>query len=393
MSNKKLAILVVIAVVMLIWATIQSRVSNMSVTVSPGQTYLLQGFNPSNIDSIVISTPDSNEIVTLKRNSDGFVVVNKENYPAVTTEINDLINQCLEIKTAQLVTRDPANHEDLEITEEKAVYVIKFLKDDSTLLTGIIVGKTKDIGEGTYIRLASSDEVYITSDAPWFKTTALDYIKQDLMSLLRADIESVKVSSSDGDYTLTVNEESTPVLDNVPDGREAIISECEIVFAALTSLNCEDVMKNHGGLVFDSTYVCRLKNTTVFTLSIARDDDKAYVICEADFEDRTPVTVGDIEESEEELKKKEEKLLAWEKAEAYSEKHKGWIYQIPSYKADNMTKPLADLIKDIEEPDVDELNEDTNSIESDISSADDIPAASIENEITPTDEIFSATEQ
>ncbi len=80
MSDRKLTILGIVAVFMVIWAVVQSRVSNRPKVETDGPAYLLWGLDPADIDSIVLKT--SEETVTLKRQQRGFVVVNKDNYPA-----------------------------------------------------------------------------------------------------------------------------------------------------------------------------------------------------------------------------------------------------------------------------------------------------------------------
>jgi len=174
MSNRKLIILGIVAVVMVIWAVFQSHISHKPKTAPGEPAYLIQGLNPADISSIVLGTGEDQ--VTLKRQSGRFVVVNKDSYPAETKQINDLITKCLEIKTAQFITDKAENHEALGVTEKEARNVVKFFLPDSSLLTGVIVGKTKEQGQGNYIRLATSDKVYVAPEAPWIRSGAMDYI-------------------------------------------------------------------------------------------------------------------------------------------------------------------------------------------------------------------------
>ena len=44
--------------------------------------------------------------------------------------------------------------------------------------------------------------------------------------------------------------------------------------------------------------------------------------------------------------KKEAKLLAWNKAQEFSAKHKGWKYEIAEWKAKDLTAELTELIED-----------------------------------------------
>jgi hypothetical protein len=264
----------------------------------------------------------------------------------------------LEIQTSASITDNPANHEDLEVTEEKARSVVKFMtpEPNSAVLTGVVVGKTEELGQGTYVRLLSSDsalsnEVYVASNAPWFGGTATNYIEQELISVTRDDIESVTVSSPSGKYTLKPKEDSQDVvLENIPAGKKLKSGDSPSVFTALTSLRCDDVKKKSPDLSFEKQYVCRLKDSTVYTLKIAQKDDKTYVTCEADFTDTAPITKGSDVEEPEELKAKEAKLLARDNATKFATKHQGWVYEISDWKAKNLTKELADLIEDKEEP-------------------------------------------
>jgi len=349
MSNKKLTILGIVAVLMVIWAVAQSHVSNRQSTETDGPAYLLQGLDPADIDSIVLGGGE--DTVTLKRQQGGFVVVNKDNYPAKASEINNLITKVLEIQRSQFVTDNAANHEDLGLTDENANATIKFFKQDSSLLTGVVGGKNKELGQGTYVRLASSDAVYVAPTMPWIADTAISYIEQELISVKREDIVSVTVSSANKQYTLKTTEDGKGViLENVPAGKKFKSSDGDSVFTALTSLRCDDVMKNSGDLTFDKEYICTLKDSTVYALKIAQKDDKTYATFEADYTDKTPITKDSNIESEEELKKKEARLLAQEGAIKFTTKHKGWVYEIADWKAKNLIKELSELIEDEEQP-------------------------------------------
>ncbi len=376
MSDRKLTILGVVTVLMVIWAVVQSRVSSRPRTEPEAPAYLIQGLDPTQIGSIILGT--GKDAVTLKRKGRHFVVANKDNYPAAASEISELITSCLDIKTAELYTDEAAYHEDLEVTEEKARSVAKFLtpEPNSVVLAGVVVGKTKELGEGTYVRLVSSDKlssdkVYVASNVPWVRSQAMDYIEQELISVNRDDINSVTVSSPSGEYTLKAKEGGKDVvLENIPAGKKAKTSECDQVFTALTNLMFDDVKrdpalrepKKSSDLTFDRQYTCKLKDSTVYTLRIAQKDGKTYANCEADFTDKTPVTKERKVESEEELKKKEAKLLALDGAKEFTEKHQGWVYEIAEWKAKNLTKKLSELVEDEKKPEEVKQPEEPNSV-------------------------------
>ena len=333
MNDKKLGILGIIAVCMVVWAVVQSRISSGPKAMPERMVYLIQGLDPADIGSIVLGTGEG--AVTLKREGGRFVVANKDNYPADPREINNLLTKCLETRTSQFITDNPANHEELQVTEEKARSVVKFLKSDSSVLTGVIVGKDRELGEGSYVRLASGDKVYVTPNVPSFGGQAMDYIKQELISVKREDIQSVTVTSQSGQYSLKSGEDGkTVMLENMPMGKRLKIGEGETVFSALTNLRFDDVKKNSDDLSFDRQFVCRLKDSTVYTVKIAQKNGKNYVTCQADFADTTPVVMKENEvQSEEQLKKNETKLLARDKAKEFTLRHQGWVYEIADWKA------------------------------------------------------------
>ncbi len=349
MSNRKLAILAVVAVLMMVWAVLQSRISNRPRTEPGAPSYLIQGLDPADVGSIVLGA--GQDTVTLKRRGKGFVVVDKDNYPADTKQVNALLTASLDIRTGQLYTDNAANHSDLGVTEENARDVVRFLKPDSSLLVGFVLGQDRELGQGTYVRLLSSNKVYIAQGVPRIREQAMEYINRDLISLQREDIDSVTVGSSIAEYTLNAKQDGRGlVLENTPVGKKLKDSDSQSVFTALTSLGFDDVKKESAQseqLTFDRQFVCVLKDSTVYTLKIASKDDQTYVTCQARFTDTEPVTKErDVVESEEELKKKEAVLITRGKAMEFTARHKGWIYKIPQGKADALTKELSDLLED-----------------------------------------------
>ncbi|ODS33033.1 MAG: hypothetical protein SCARUB_01852 [Candidatus Scalindua rubra] len=352
MSNRKLIILGIITACMIVWAVVQSHISNRPKTKTEKSAYLIQGLDPAKIDSILLGTGENK--VTLKRIGGRFAVTNKYNYPAEPNDINNLITSCLDIKTQELYTDNPSNHKDLGVTEEDAKYIVKFLKPDSDILAGVIVGKSKEQGRGTFVRLIPGNKVYVTLERPWIKDQAMNYINRELVSVDRKNIESVTVSSSDETYTLKTKDDGEDIiLKNHPPGKKLKDNDYENVFTALNDLRFEDVMKLNAAneeLVFNRNFICRLKDSTVYTIKIAQKDDKTFITCQAEFTDKTPVTKEEgIVESEEELKKKEAKLLAQDKVEEFATRHSNWIYEIAKYDAKNLVKKLSELLEDEKE--------------------------------------------
>jgi hypothetical protein len=352
MSNKKLAILGIIAAGSVIWAVAQTQISNKPRAASSAPAYLIQGLETKDIGSITVRAGDNE--TTLKQQGERFVVVNKDNYPAETKQINDLITKCLDIQTTQFVTEKKENHETLGLTEDKARNVVKFFKPDGSLLTGVIIGNAREAGQGSYVRLATSDKVYVAPEVPWISGGAMSYIDTKLITADRNNIESVTLVSPDGQYTLNKKDDSDSfTLENLPAGKKLKDSDSKTIATALTDLPFTDVKKQSAEtpkLIFDKQYFCKLKDSTVYTVNIAGEGGKTYITCRADFTETRPTRIEKTE-SEEELKKKEAMLLADDNAKKFNAEHQGWIYEIADWKAQNLTKDLSALLEDEPKPD------------------------------------------
>jgi hypothetical protein len=355
MSNRNLLILGFTAAAMVALAVLVAGIADKPYAKKDQTTYLIQGLDPDQVMRITIGKPG--EEVVLNRRGANFVVTNLDNYPALTSEINKLIATCLDIRTAELYTDNPANHKDLGVTEPNARVLVKFYKaapadkTDLPLLTGVVVGKQKQQGQGIgYVRRIDDNKVYVAAaQIPMIKKWATDYVSHGLTSVKREDINSVTVSCPNGTYLLLPgDDDKTVILENLAEGKKLNNTIANRVFTALANLNFEDVNAESSkrGLLFDRRYLCRLKDTTVYSIWLAKDADLWFAKCDAQFADQAPVTKtqGEVE-SDEQLKIKEAKLLARDAAEEFSETHKGWVYQIPDYLAANLTRASAELLE------------------------------------------------
>jgi len=349
MNNKSLIILGLAAAALIIIAAIMSGVADKPQPLSDSPKYLIQGLDPADIGTIIIGTADNT--VTLKRQGRGFAIANKDNYPVGAEHVNGLLSQCLEVQISELYTDNPANHADLGVTEDKPTSIVRFFKNDpnTTLLTGLIVGKYRETSEGTFIRLLPGDRVYVASRAPYIPGQADAYIDKDLVSAQKDQIESVTVKMPDGEYTLKKDKDSQKtILENMPAGKKLKDADAENVFSALTPLRCDDVQKSTEGLTFDRQFICRLKDSTVYTLDIASKDSNTFVQCKSQYTGEVP-TKGAEAESEEVLKQKEAKMLALENANKLTARHQGWVYKVAQWKAKYLTQKL-DTLLEVAEP-------------------------------------------
>lgn len=354
MSDRKLAVLGIVAVLMAGWAILQNRISQTANATDFSSSPLIEGLQIEAVSAITITSEKGGQTTTLNRVDGGFVVGEKDNYPADITKINSLINDCLDIRTHEKVTDNQDNHADLGVTKETARYRIAFLNSEGGEIVGFFVSKSNE-DSIAFVRLEGRNEVYSIQQPPFISTKPMDYVDSEFFKVSKDQISSVTVKAGEDSYDLTASvDKNDIVLRNMPAGKQFKGTTYKSVFGAISSLRFDDVMnvaKAPKGVLFDSTYTCRLDDKTIYILLLAKAGEKTYARVSADYPDKTPVqkTVGQVE-SEEELKAKEAKLLAIDAVNTFNEKHQNWVYEIPSYKAGDLTKPLSELLEDAPEP-------------------------------------------
>jgi hypothetical protein len=294
MSNQKLGILAVVAAVMVFLAVITGRTSMGTRGKASGPAYLIQGLDTAGIDSIRVAEGDKEVKIRRQGQGSSQFVVEDMNYPADTKQINDLITKVLDIKTVDLYTSDVANHKELEVSEEKPRGSIKFFKPDGSLLTGVVIGKTRESGEGTYVREASSNDVYLTNESPYIRTKGLDYVNQEIASVKGEDINAVTVTTPDGSYTLRAQKGGGVLMDGLPADKKLKETDAKSVLTALQGLRFDDVNTptQITGLTFDRKYVARMNDSTEYTLELAKKGEKTYLLASAVYTDPGKVTIN-----------------------------------------------------------------------------------------------------
>jgi hypothetical protein len=355
MNDKKVAILAVAAVVAAAGALVSSRFGRNytpeKVTIFP----LIEGLDLDSIQTIVIGGKQADTPIHLDRNGNTFTVREKDGYPASVSKVNSLISDCLDIRITSdsLITSNPDNHAQIGVTEQTARWWVEFLAAEEKPLTGLLISESKSEGEQSRpvsaVRLKNNPSVYRLTDEPYIATRPMDYIEAQVLQLERDQIIRVTVTDpNQRTYTLTAQADSSDLaLEPLPEGKQVRQANAKTTFSALTYLRADDVAaaSKLSSLQFSHIYVCEVKNHLVYTVRLAQQDGKYYIRLSARYTGPEP-QVQQEAESEEKLREREALFLARDTAESFTAKHDGWIYQIPSYKAQEMMRSLDDLIED-----------------------------------------------
>lgn len=347
-NRNLLALVVVTAACVAVTAVLYSGKAGPAGAFQSG-TLLIQGLAPEKVHSILISK--GKDTVTLTRfekdKEKGFTVGERENYVASNGRINQFLLAAMEIRCKEKITDAKENYGELGVADDAPDAVTVRLRDaEGKVLLGFVKGKNAD-GGGAYVRLLDRPTVYATEGYLNIDATPAGYLDKTLIQAKREQVQRVDVQSGKDKYTLAKGDKDALVLQPIPEGKRAKDSALQDVFNALGNLDFTDVTPAKDlALTWDATYTCQLESGLVYTVKLAKKDEKHYVQVSAKGPDVSSVSITKTE-SDAELKKKEAVLLAVETAQKFTPKHAPWVYQVQSWSADRLRKPLADLVEDL----------------------------------------------
>ena len=309
--------------------------------------YLVRNLDPAQVAGIVIKS--KTEEVKLDRVGAGFVVSSKLSYPASNKEVNTLLRDIIKVQLAAEVTASKAAHQELGVAvDSEDAKVVRFLDRESKELVGVVIGKSVD-GGGFYVRLANEDQVYRADGYASVRDKSLDYVEKEIVNNERAQIAKVEVQPADGAaYVIDSPKDGEVALLGIPEGQRAKASAHDSVFSATSYFSFEEMASaaSMPDLDFKNTHVVTRRDGAKFTFDLAKKDDKSWVRGRAEYVGPAKVTIGK-DDKDEDLKQKEGWLKAQDAVEAFNKRHQSWVYQVGSWKADNLAKPFADLIEAI----------------------------------------------
>ncbi len=162
-----------------------------------GET-VLASFPATEVSSIQIKGAEQS--VTLDKSADGWIVVERGNYPANFTNINNLLRTMESVKINHAIEAGPSygkrfgmDHSSKK-TEEHGVQ-LTFLKADKSKAATISLGKDST-GGGRYIQNAADDSgIYVTSESfPTASANPKDWLNESFIAVDK--INSIAVSAA-----------------------------------------------------------------------------------------------------------------------------------------------------------------------------------------------------
>ena len=333
MNRRSLHWLTAGLIVLIVLAVIGQRrtappTADTNAAFLPGLTDTL-----NDIERIEIAAAGDSTVATLERTDDGWTVRERGGYRADLTKVRHTL---LSFAEANILEAKTANPEFYSMLGVEAVDT-----DDARSLEVTLVGADVDVeiivGDVAgdyrrYVRRASEAQSYMINRDPELGDSAADWFDTALIDIQSDRVRSVTVSHPDGErvtVSKTTAEQGNFDVADVPDGRELLYpSVANVMASVLQNLSLEDVERAEAQpaptivteyLTFDGL--------TITAESLERDDGAWIQLSAAA---ATEISAGGDPALE---------------AEELNQRLAGWRFRIPTYKFEQLTRRMDDLLK------------------------------------------------
>ena len=309
-----------------------------------GQLFLAN-LNPDDVVTIAVSKGE--EVVTLRRQGDRFLVAEKQSYPASNSSVNKLLRDLLEIGLEQEVGKGASLQEELEIDPAGPETIeVSLIGGGEKEMVRMRLGKRFEDGSGNYVQRFDEEDaaIYLTSRGVQVSSDSGTYLDKQIVDHDRSEVAVV----SGGDFRLERPAEGEDLeLGEVPAGMKTKSSEINRLASALSGLRFDEVFVGDASevaeLEFKPVLEIGLTDGSGYRLFLAERDETSYLKIQGQAEvQQVAIT---LDEAEEELQEKAEMLTRADEIDAFNQFHGSWVYQLSDFTAEKLKLTRADLLE------------------------------------------------
>lgn len=358
MRSKAIAILgicTVLAVIAAGWS-VYWRATSHALPPAPASLFpgLLDKVN--DVAKIQVATANGSFTV-VKGSGDAWSMVEKGGYPVTYETVKQVVVGLANLRPLEAKTARPERFGKIKLVDpgkqgpadDKGV-LVRLVDQSDKELAALIVGKTrsiqtKDRDGWYYVRKPAEAQTWLASARleVWEKPTS--WLDSETVRIERKRIRAAANQRPNGD-TVEIsrpNPEKTDfTVDNLPEGEKMIHDTVANGFAsALGYLSFEDVARADTidfSDSIDATY--RTFDGLVVTVQVAEVGDKHWAHFAAAF-DPAEVHLDALSETDKKKMKSEQEVRA--EAERINQRFGAWAYDVPQYKATDLTVPMSRL--------------------------------------------------
>lgn len=344
MSKVNRNLIVVVALLFLVSALTYRQNVSRADRFQRGQLFLAN-LNPDDVTTIRVTQGE--ETVTLQRQGDRFLVVERQSYPASNSSVNKLLRDLLEIGLEREIGGGEDLQEELEIEPVgPATVEVALAGTGGQEMVRMRIGRSFAEGPGNYVqRFEETDSaIYLTASGVQVSTDLSSYLDKLIVDHEGSEV----VSISGADYLLERPVEGGDLaLVDLPSGQSTKASEIGRLESALSGLRFDEVFvadaSEVAGLSFAPVLEIGLADSSGYVLAIAQQEDRTYLRIRGHSEvQQVAITV---DEAEEELQEKADMLTRADEIDAFNQFTGSWVYEISDFTGDKLRLQRQDLIE------------------------------------------------
>ena len=319
----------------------------------------------NDVDSVTIESGGTDAAsVTIRRDGDRWTVATRDGYPADLGKLREGLLALADAERLEAKTADPARHEQLGLAGDDAT---RLALSGEGIDVAVILG---DVAQRSYryVRLDGEDQSWLIDANPDLPAEPGDWLLTDLLDIDSDDIAEVTITHAGGDtLRITRGEEAAEfVVEDIPEGRELrYASIVNPIPGALNGLALEDVraatdddpepdattvFRGSDGL--DVTVTRReIDGESWFAISAAAAATEAAAEEAAGAADEAAEAEDAADGSDEQAadESADDAVDPAARAAEINATAEGWLFRLPSYKADALARTWDDILAPLDE--------------------------------------------
>lgn len=352
MSKKHFSILLAITVVVGLAVVLLPSRTSREASVKPGVYLPELAAAINDVEQVRITSDGGEEVVTLVRGAEGWVVQESYEYPADWSALRPLLASLSQAQVVEAKTDNPEYYhrlgvEDVDQPDAQGT-LVSF--PGSADLPGVIIGNAAQGREGQYMRRQDAAQSVLVDQAIRLPVSSAGWLNRSVVDLPQDEVLSVAVEHADGEQ-VRISRVSTEVndftLEGLPEGRKTrsaySINQLASVF---DGLDLESVLPADE-VSWENASEVRMVSESGLQLNgyLVEDGEHRWIRLEAVAQAPEVIATEEAPVDQE----AEETEGAEATANEINQRVQGWAYQIPLYKYDAVNKRMDDLLEPVEE--------------------------------------------
>ena len=362
MSSRKL-ILAIVTVLVIVTAWKIDRDQAPTTEIASTQLYpeLIEQLN--DVQHVAIETVRRS--IELAKTEDGWVVGNRDNFPARFSTIKNMLMNLAELTIVEKKTSKPENYAQLAVDgmdkEDSESILIRLDHRDGAELASLIIGNERSGSRldspNYYVRKSGEASALLVQGDLNISPDPQEWMETDIVDVTTERVRQVRINRNLGTPIIVSKEkpgEDFFTLQAIPTGftekSRAVISS---LGALLQGVKFDDVMAAHKAEGALSRTIVEIQTFDGLVANLEQIDfkDKVYVQFRFEFNPDTVVPLeedGTEDSGERDAGKAGSPPSVADEVTELNARVAGWVYVLPDYKMRMLDKRFEDMIKPAE---------------------------------------------